>query len=107
MDLTKLLKPNSIAIVGASENIDSFGGGTSKNLLDYAKEQDVERIYFVNPKHESIMDRPCYKSVSDIDDTIDLLVICTPQKTVLSILKEGAAKGVGGAVVFASGYVRL
>lgn len=104
MDLTKLLKPNSIAIVGASENVDSFGGGTSKNLLDYAKEQDVERIYFVNPKHESIMERPCYKSVSDIDGTIDLLVICTPQKTVLSILKEGAAKGVGGAVVFASGY---
>lgn len=102
MDLNKLLRPDSIAVVGASENLDGLGGGTSKNLLDYA--EDANRIYFVNPNRTQIFGKKSYSSVSEIPDTIDLLVICTPQKTVLSILREGAKKGIGGAVIYASGY---
>ena len=47
---------------------------------------------------------PCYKSISDVPENVDLMVICTSQKTVIPLLQEGAKKGVGGAVVFASGY---
>ena len=101
MNLNKLLRPKSIAVIGASEK-EGFGGDLCRNILAYTK--DLSRVYFVNPKRDQVFDIKCYKSVSDINDTIDLLLICTPQKTVISILKEGASKGCGGAVIFASGY---
>lgn len=101
MDLTKLLKPKSVAVIGASEK-SGFGGDVCRNILSYV--EDRSRIYFIHPKREQVFDVPCCKSVSDVPDTIDLMIICTSQKTVIPLLREGAAKGCGGAVVFASGY---
>ena len=101
MELTKLLKPGSIAVVGASEK-EGFGGDVCRNILTYM--HDLSRVYFVNPKRETVFEQKCFHSVAAIQDTIDLLIICTPQKTVLPILEEGAKKGCGGAVIFASGY---
>lgn len=103
MDLTKLLKPKSVALVGASEKT-GFGGDTIRNILAYKDKDDLGRVYFVNPRRDQVFGIPCYNSLSDIDDTIDLLIIATPQATVIPLLEEGAKKGVGGAVVYASGY---
>lgn len=101
MDLTKLLKPKSVAVIGASEK-EGFGGDVCRNIISYKK--DMSRVYFVNPRRETVFDRKCYRSVTDIPDTVDLMIICTPQKTVLGLLREGAEKGCGGAVIYASGY---
>lgn len=101
MDLTKLLKPRTIAVIGASEK-EGFGGDVCRNILSYMKELD--KVYFVNPRRDKVFDRKCFPSVSDVPDKVDLLIICTPQKTVIPLLEEGAKKGCGGAVIFASGY---
>lgn len=101
MNLTKLLKPQSVAVIGASEK-EGFGGDVCRNVLSYV--EDRSRVYFIHPKRESVFGVPCYKCVTDVPDTVDLMVICTSQKTVIPLLREGAAKGCGGAVVFASGY---
>ena len=101
MNLTKLLKPQSVAVIGASEK-EGFGGDVCRNILTYV--EDRSRVYFIHPKRETVFGVPCYKSVTDVPDTVDLMVICTSQKTVIPLLREGAAKGCGGAVVFASGY---
>ncbi len=101
MNLTKLLKPQSVAVIGASEK-EGFGGDVCRNILSYV--EDRSRVYFIHPKRETVFDVPCYKSVTDVPDTVDLMVICTSQKTVIPLLREGAKKGCGGAVVFASGY---
>lgn len=101
MNLEKLLRPASIAVVGASEK-EGFGGDACRNILTYMK--DCSRVYFVNPKRDLVFGKKCYRSLEEIEDVLDLLLICTPQKTVIPLLKNGAAKGCGGAVVFASGY---
>lgn len=101
MNLDKLLKPKSIAIVGASDK-DGFGGDTCRNLFGFT--QKTDRIYLVNPKRDELFGRQCYHSLADIPDEIDLCILCTPQSTVCSILEQAASKGCGGAVVFASGY---
>ncbi len=101
MNLTKLLKPQSVAVIGASEK-EGFGGDVCRNILSYV--EDRSRVYFIHPKRETVFDVPCYKSVTDVPDTVDLMVICTSQKTVIPLFREGAKKGCGGAVVFASGY---
>ena len=101
MDIFKLLRPKKVAVIGASEK-SGFGGDTCRNIIKY--QSNIDNVYFVNPKQESIMGKKCYKSISEIDDEIDLAVICTSQKTVVPLLKEAKTKGVGGAVVYASGY---
>ena len=101
MDLRKLLRPRSVAIIGASERA-GFGGDTTRNYLKFSK--NLDHLYFVNPGRDEIFGRPCYHSVLDTPEDIDLVIICTPQKTVLSLLEEAAKKNCGGAVVYASGY---
>lgn len=100
MDLKKLLSPRSVAVIGASEK-EGFGGDTCRNVLDYAPDGTV---YFVNPKRGEVFGRKCYPSVTDCPGDVDMVIICTPQKTVIPLLRESAAKGAGGAVVYASGY---
>lgn len=101
MNLTKLLKPKSVAVIGASEK-EGFGGDVCRNILSYM--EDRSRVYFIHPKRETVFDIPCYKRITDVPDTIDMMIICTSCKTVIPLLREGAEKGCGGAVVFASGY---
>ena len=101
MDLTKLLKPKSVAVIGASEK-EGFGGDVCRNILTYM--EDRSHVYFIHPKRDQVLGVPCYKSVTEVPESVDLMVICTSQKTVIPLLKEGAAKGCGGAVIFASGY---
>lgn len=101
MDINRLLKPKTVAVVGASEK-DGFGGDTCRNILRYTK--NLDGIYFVNPKRETIFDRKCYPNLTSIPADIDLVIICTPQKVVNSVIEEAGAKKCGGAVIFASGY---
>lgn len=100
MDLKKLLSPRAMAVVGASEK-EGFGGDTCRNVLDYST---GEGVYFVNPKRDRVFDRPCYPSLADLPEEIDMVVICTPQKTVETLLRQAHAKGARAAVVYASGY---
>lgn len=104
MDLTKLLKPQSVAIVGASEK-SGFGGDTCRNIMQ--NQDNLNRLYFVNPTKDTVFDRKCYKSLAEIEDDIDLAIICTAQKTVVGLLHEAKAKGIDAAVVYASGFSEM
>ncbi|SDP39283.1 acetate--CoA ligase family protein [Desulforhopalus singaporensis] len=100
MDIGKLLAPGTVAIVGASEK-EGFGGDTCRNVISYG---NTDKVYYVNPKRDTLFGKKCFSTLSDIPGPVDLVVLCTPQKLVEPLLKEAAAKGVGGAVVYASGY---
>lgn len=100
MDISKLLKPKKIAVIGASEK-EGFGGDTCRNIIRYMNPEDY---YFINPKRDQVQGVRCYPSISDLPEPVELLVIATPMSTVEDFLREGAKKGVRGAVVFASGY---
>lgn len=101
MDLRKLLKPRTVAIVGASEKA-GFGGDTTRNYLKFSG--NLDHLYLVNPGRDEIFGRKAYHSLSEIEGDVDLVILCTPQKTILPLLREAAGKNCGGAVVFASGY---
>ena len=101
MNLNKLLKPKSIAIVGASEKPSTMGGDLLTNVKLWGK---IEDTYLVNPNYDNIFEHKCYRSLEDIPVDIDLVVLCTPKKTIPDLLRQAAKKGCGGAVVFASGY---
>lgn len=101
MNLNKLLKPRTVAIAGASEKA-GFGGDTTRNYLKFSK--NTESLYLVNPKRDEIFGHKAYPSLLDIPVDVDLVILCTPQASIIPLLREAARKNCGGAVVFASGY---
>ena len=98
-DLTRLLNPASIAVIGASQRPGSFGERVLHNLQTYSG-----RFYPVNARYETIGEMKCYASVADLPETVDCAVICAAREAVEEIALDCAKAGVGGAIIFASGY---
>lgn len=101
-DLSRLIRPRSIALVGASDRQNSIGERTLTNLLDHS-EFDGD-IYLVNPTKDEIRGRRCWPSVASLPATPDLAVIVVPAAGVLTVAEECAARGVLFAIVLTSGF---
>jgi acyl-CoA synthetase (NDP forming) len=97
--LTRLLHPASIAVVGASTRAGSFGERVLFNMQHYAG-----RAYPVNARYQTIGEHTCYPSVADLPEVPDCAVIAAPREAVEEIVLECAKAGIGGAIIFASGY---
>ena len=101
MNLDRIFRADSTAIVGASRDERKRGFQAIKTLLN---EKYEGRIYPVNPKGESVLGLQCYKSVLDVEGHIDLALITTPAWTIPSILRDCGRKGIAGAVIIAGGF---
>ena len=100
--LDRLLAPRSIAIVGASDRPGSFGMRSQQNLARFDGP-----LYLINPRRDEIGGVRCYPGIAALPEIPDCAVIATPGETVEPLVEECAAAGVGGAVVFASGFAEL
>src|SRR5471032_2510478 len=86
-----LLRPNSIAIIGAS---DSSRGGWAQDIynnLEYCG--FPTRLYLVNPKRRELWGRPVYPNFAAIPESIDLALTIIPSAFILDTLAEAAAHG--------------
>jgi acetyl coenzyme A synthetase (ADP forming)-like protein len=101
MNLNPLFSPRSIAVVGASTKVGSVGSSLTKNLLSYGY---TGHIYPVNPKTDRLFDLPCYPSLSDIKEEIDLAIIIIPAALIPAILREVGEKEIPAAVIISSGF---
>jgi acetate---CoA ligase (ADP-forming) len=99
--LTGLLKPKSIAVIGASNTPGKIGHTVVKNLIDSGYKGG---IYPVNPSAEEILGLKVYKSVLDIPKPVDAATITVPAKYVIDVTKECGKKGVKGLIVITSGF---
>jgi predicted CoA-binding protein len=77
--ITALLRPRSIAILGASADFNKLNGRTLKALLD---KHYTGALYPVNPKYVEIAGLPCYPDVAAIPGAVDLAVVAVPAKRV-------------------------
>lgn len=101
MTLDRMMHPRSIAIIGASKTETKRGFQSIKTLLANKYEGD---IYPVNPKEDRILGLKCYKSVADIEATVDLALIATPAGSAPDIIKTCGQNSVAGAVILAGGF---
>ena len=101
MSLERILKAESVAIVGASKNETKRGYQTIRTLLD---EKYEGKIYPVNPGEKRILGLKCYRSVSSIDGPVDVALVATPARSLPAVLEDCGRKGVKGAVVLAGGF---
>ena len=98
-ELTRLLHPQSVAVIGASTRAGSFGERVLFNLKHYSG-----RYYPVNARYQTIGDLTCYPNVRDLPEVVDCAVITAAREAVEEIVLDCAKAGVGGAIIFASGY---
>jgi acyl-CoA synthetase (NDP forming) len=101
--LRPLVRPQSLAIIGASETPGSFGATTLANL----RAGFEGRVYAVNPKRDTIFGERCYHSVADLPEAVDLAVVIVPAAGVEPTLLACAERGIGSAVIYSSGFAEL
>ena len=101
MSISRLLRPRSVAIVGASAKPGSLGGGVLANLERF---RFGGPLHLVNPRYDRIGERPCVHSIPELPDGIDCAVLAIPQAQVLDSVRACAEKGIGGLIVLAGGF---
>ncbi|MSO40975.1 MAG: CoA-binding protein [Solirubrobacterales bacterium] len=104
MDLTSLLRPESIAVVGATERPDSYGGNVLENLRRAGFEGPV---YGVNPGRESAHGFPCFPTLAEIPEPVDAVAVAIPAPLVPGVIAEAGELGCGGAVVLSAGFAEV
>lgn len=100
--LDYLLKPKSIAIIGASTNTSKLGGGRCLKYLIDTKYSGT--LFPINSKYSEIFGLKCYPNIKEIKQKVDLAVIAIPAKFVLSSINELSKVGTKSVVIFSSGF---
>lgn len=96
-----LLRPRSIAIVGASSNPSGLGG----RPLEIVRQHGFAGpIHVVNPRAETVGGLPTVASITDLDEPVDLAAVLVAPTLVPSVIDECGAAGVKAAYIFTSGF---
>ena len=104
LELDQLFSPSSIAIIGASQDIDKGGGFVLHGLLQSGFQG---KLYAVNPNQTEIMGLKAYPGILDIPDEIDEVIVAVAARIVPQVMAECAQKGVKFAVVHSAGFSEL
>ena len=100
-DLSSLLSPRSVALVGASDDVARIGG----RPLRYLRESGFSGgIYPVNPKRDTVQGVRAYSSVAALPETPDVAILAVPASATLQAVRECAERGVKAAIVFSAGF---
>lgn len=99
--LDSVFNPSSIAVIGAKEALHSVGRTLFLNLTESGF---AGHVFAVNPNHTILFGRPCYASVENIPEKVDLAIIAVPAAHVPGVIEQCVKKHVGGVIVISSGF---
>ena len=102
--LDALLRPASVAIIGASNDPTRIGG----RPIRYLREAGFPgQVYPVNPKHEQVQGLAAFPHISDVPEAVDLAVVAVPAHSVVDTVEACAACGVQVAVIYSAGFAEM
>lgn len=102
--LKTLFNPQSVAIIGASDNPLRIGGRPIKYSLDAGYSG---RIYPINPKYQQVQGLKAYPDLQSLPEQVDLCIIAIPGKYVVDTLEQCAAAGVKSVIIFSAGFAEV
>src|SRR5258708_28609745 len=100
MGVQSLLRPKSIAIVGASQKIGP-GFNAAKALEFVGYEGD---IHLINPRAPELFGRRTYASLDEIPDSVEAVFVAVQADAVVEVAKQAAQKGAGALAILSSGF---
>ena len=99
--LTSLFEPKSVAVIGASDRVNSVGNVLFKNIIESGYKG---RLYPINPKHEIILGVKAYKSIEELGARVELAIIATRPQTVPDIVEQCGHSGIKNVVIITAGF---
>jgi len=99
-NLNLMLRPRSVAVIGASDRPNSVGATVIRNVLEGGFEGPV---WPVNLRHSVVAGQKAYRTVDRLPEPPDLAVICTPPQTVPGLIAELGDCGTRAAAVLTAG----
>lgn len=100
-NLKHIFAPQSVAVIGASDNPASVGNTVLRNLRGSGF---AGSIFPVNPKHATIDGLAAFGRVADLPERPDLAVVCTPAATVSQVVRECGQAGIAGVIILSAGF---
>lgn len=94
--INAILKPRSIAVIGASDNVEKWGGVLLHLIQKFGY---AGRVFPVNPKASNIQGLPAFRDISEVPKPVDLAVITIGVDSVEQVVTKCAAHGVRAAMV--------
>ncbi len=88
--LDKLLNPNTLAVVGASDREGAPGHAIAQSLLS---SEFHGSIWFINPRYKTVLGQPCLRSLAKLDQAPDLVVVIAPERVIEKTLSQAADLG--------------
>ena len=104
IDLNKMFKPESVAVIGASNTPGKVGYIIVDNLINDGFDGE---IYPVNPKGGEILGKQAYANIKDVPGKVDLAIITIPSVFVNTAVKECGEVGVENMVVITAGFKEI
>jgi len=99
--LDRLLRPRSVAVIGASSDAAKTAG---RPIAYLQKHGYGGRIYPVNPRNDTIAGLPCYPDIGSLPDAPDVGLVLLGASRAVQAVRELAQRGAGAAIVLASGF---
>ncbi|AKH44241.1 acyl-CoA synthetase (NDP forming) [Altererythrobacter atlanticus] len=99
--IDRLLRPKSVAVIGASDRKGALGATLLNNLVQYEFDGD---IYPVNPKRDELLGLKVYHTVDELPEGIDCAVLAIPRPFVLDTVRGLAARKCGAVVIYSAGF---
>jgi acetyl-CoA synthetase (ADP-forming) len=101
VDVDRLLHPRSVAVFGASDSKDKFGGRIMHFLLRHGFAGEIVPI---NPRREEVLGRRAYPAIAAVPSPPDVAILAVPGASLVSTVREAAAAGVGACVIISTGF---
>jgi acyl-CoA synthetase (NDP forming) len=102
--LDVLLKPQSVAIIGASDDATRIGGRPVSSTIAGGFKG---RIYPVNPKRPTVQGLKAYPSITEVPEAVDCAIVAVPAPLVEKTVADCAAMGTKSTIIFSSGFAEL
>ena len=103
-DVSGLLEPQSVAVVGASDQPGNLGGVAVRHLRKFGYPGPV---WPVNPRRQSVAGLPCFPKVADLPVAPDLAILAVSADAIQGLVEECSAAGVAQGIVWAGGFAEV
>ena len=104
LTIRQLLHPRSVAVIGAADSEEKWGG---RIMLHLKKHGFAGAIAPVNPRRPEILGLPSFPAIASVPYPVDVAVVAVPAERAVDAVRECAAAGVGACVIITAQFAEL